>query len=725
MRPAYTWALLMAAVLADDQQDSKDPKARASTENGLAGGIAVEVSANGAANGAHDTAATFGASDLTIKPIEVRKRGGASTVFADRYYNLVKRVRDVQATVYNASDELHMPQIPLPQHVERKCEMYGQAPFRCHLLPQDEPCAAGRTAECAKPLGHLRPIGEQFRAVESIETHDVAAEGPLVQSRFFDSYLSQSRPVHIRGINKGSSAVLNPAMWTDHMLRQACSDQCMRSNETQVDGMEYEDKPFQVTVEAHNRIQNNDRGPQMRGLTFCDFLDAYQSDENEYYLIETISDGPLQALLPLVQLPSPYLCFALYRSVYSSKLYMSKGNTSSALHFDTHDNIIVQIDGQKDIWLWHPNESAALYMDHHDKYGLSPIHTDHVDLERFPEFAKSKPRLVPLKPGDAVYIPDGWWHCVVARAQRNLALTFEMNPYKDNAEHWPMHVRRHLGQAGIFWAEYHRTLTAMNTRFAAQRRSKVTGEPIQCKTPASPVTLAALNSMEFSGDPILEDPTDEAIQMMDNDCKGMQTICFNTRLPYEREASSLRAPVNAQLTRVEKVHEMLGLGEVNSVASALEGEWRSGVVEVSPKHEEYQVSPSALNASKLGRLLLQRVARVAWDADRSEGWNLLPGEFIDRVIGSDKSGIHLSRLHHHVYLKGSSIRNLNHHNPGSLVTVVISLSSLAEYEGGPFVVQEKVRMPNAPSLLQPPYLCFYLTLSHVCIPEWHHEPLSI
>ena len=60
---------------------------------------------------------------------------------------------------------------------------------------------------------------------------------------------------------------------------------------------------------------------------------------------------------------------------------MSAGNTTSSAHFDTHDNLLLQIDGEKEVLLWHPNESALLYSDHHDKWGLSPVNVDRVDLQ--------------------------------------------------------------------------------------------------------------------------------------------------------------------------------------------------------------------------------------------------------------------------------------------------------------------------------------------------------
>jgi hypothetical protein len=37
-----------------------------------------------------------------------------------------------------------------------------------------------------------------------------------------------------------------------------------------------------------------------------------------------------------------------------------------------------------------------------------------VDLKRFPLFLLSKPHKVIIEPGDALYIPNPWWHAVVA-----------------------------------------------------------------------------------------------------------------------------------------------------------------------------------------------------------------------------------------------------------------------------------------------------------------------
>ena len=47
-----------------------------------------------------------------------------------------------------------------------------------------------------------------------------------------------------------------------------------------------------------------------------------------------------------------------------------------------------------------------MYMDHHDKFGLSPINVDRVDLDRFPDFSTGRMYHARLEAGDALYIPD-------------------------------------------------------------------------------------------------------------------------------------------------------------------------------------------------------------------------------------------------------------------------------------------------------------------------------
>ena len=81
-------------------------------------------------------------------------------------------------------------------------------------------------------------------------------------------------------------------------------------------------------------------------------------------------------------------------------------NATSSLHFDTHDNLLMQIDGEKTVLLWPPSESVKFYMDYHDRWGLSPLSVDRVDLLQFPLFAHAKHGVVVhVKKGDVILIP--------------------------------------------------------------------------------------------------------------------------------------------------------------------------------------------------------------------------------------------------------------------------------------------------------------------------------
>ena len=56
------------------------------------------------------------------------------------------------------------------------------------------------------------------------------------------------------------------------------------------------------------------------------------------------------------------------------------------------------------------------------RYGLSPINVDRVDLQRFPKFAEARVEHVRLHPGDALYIPENYWH-VIKSTGRNSTRT--------------------------------------------------------------------------------------------------------------------------------------------------------------------------------------------------------------------------------------------------------------------------------------------------------------
>ena len=108
--------------------------------------------------------------------------------------------------------------------------------------------------------------------------------------------------------------------------------------------------------------------------------------------------------LELLLVPSVLRCGEIHEAVHDTRIWMSSGNTSSSLHFDTHENLMLQVEGSKRIVFWPPSQSHLTYMDSHNRFGLSPVNPDRVDLDRFPLFASMRHGMVAhLHKGDALF----------------------------------------------------------------------------------------------------------------------------------------------------------------------------------------------------------------------------------------------------------------------------------------------------------------------------------
>jgi hypothetical protein len=85
------------------------------------------------------------------------------------------------------------------------------------------------------------------------------------------------------------------------------------------------------------------------------------------------------------------------------------GQIVGGLHFDTPDNFLVQIYGRKRAVLVAPKHVRALRVlpDIPEKSGLSP---EEIESEGDGPLSRIERWRTTLDPGDALYIPRGWWH---------------------------------------------------------------------------------------------------------------------------------------------------------------------------------------------------------------------------------------------------------------------------------------------------------------------------
>ncbi|KAA8902039.1 hypothetical protein TRICI_005959 [Trichomonascus ciferrii] len=97
--------------------------------------------------------------------------------------------------------------------------------------------------------------------------------------------------------------------------------------------------------------------------------------------------------------------------------WLGPKNTVSPLHTDPHHNVFCQVVGYKHIRLYSPSQTQDMYPRGVEN-GIDMSNTSQVNLEsnervKFPNFPWDSDYLeTTLNPGDAVFIPKGWWHHV-------------------------------------------------------------------------------------------------------------------------------------------------------------------------------------------------------------------------------------------------------------------------------------------------------------------------
>lgn len=90
----------------------------------------------------------------------------------------------------------------------------------------------------------------------------------------------------------------------------------------------------------------------------------------------------------------------------------------TAWHRDWADNILTQLIGRKRVFLAAPHQADALYLQTapacqmNVEIDYSLVDPKQPDLKQFPRFAELRPLTVDLSPGEALFIPCGWFHTV-------------------------------------------------------------------------------------------------------------------------------------------------------------------------------------------------------------------------------------------------------------------------------------------------------------------------
>ena len=107
-------------------------------------------------------------------------------------------------------------------------------------------------------------------------------------------------------------------------------------------------------------------------------------------------------------------------------VWIGTGGTRTPLHFDSYDNLLVQIVGAKYVRLYDKNSSRQLYVSKNCSYGaqgnMSDVDCERENYEKHPLAKDCDYKEIVLLPGDCLFIPSHHWHYV-----RSLSTSISIN----------------------------------------------------------------------------------------------------------------------------------------------------------------------------------------------------------------------------------------------------------------------------------------------------------
>jgi len=168
-------------------------------------------------------------------------------------------------------------------------------------------------------------------------------------------------------------------------------------------------------------------------------------------LVERLEEGELCYLNQAALEQFPGLAEELELSVitpppiYSVNLWLG-GPTRSGLHYDSADNFLIQAFGTKEATLVSPRYGRALRLlaDAPSKSSLSPSELSGPSTGVFSRVPRWRGEVLP---GDALYIPRGWWHYLAS-----VDLSISVNVWHADRLEFKDHAEKILRAGPAVWA---------------------------------------------------------------------------------------------------------------------------------------------------------------------------------------------------------------------------------------------------------------------------------
>ncbi|MBO9518738.1 MAG: cupin-like domain-containing protein [Porphyrobacter sp.] len=286
----------------------------------------------------------------------------------------------------------------------RLAEFDGAAAFHRETPDRPPACPATELAQSPPETSDHDRLGAKYQWILSakerlraLAPRAIERKRGLSSDEFLVQHYAANHPVILDGELADWPAL---GKWTPDYLKQLIGPR-----EIEVQANRNPDPNFE-----RNMVDHCQRMP------FDQFIDGVTRPENgnDLYLTAYNSAANTVALEPLQQ-DLGFLDKVLSRESESphGMPWIGSANSFTPLHHDLTNNLLIQITGRKRVLLVAPDATPRLYNDYHVYSRVRDLAEPGV-VERFPALEGVHVHQVVLGPGDALFIPLGWWHQVTA-----------------------------------------------------------------------------------------------------------------------------------------------------------------------------------------------------------------------------------------------------------------------------------------------------------------------
>jgi ribosomal protein L16 Arg81 hydroxylase len=273
-----------------------------------------------------------------------------------------------------------------------------------------DPCyqAGDAMAQRLRKLQSLLSVTRELRELAPSQRFGrIERRSNLSREEFLDRYYSANCPVILLGLMNDWKA---RSRWTPDYLKTACGNEMVEI----MSGRE-SDPRYEVNSTAHKTT-----------CRFAEYVDMVSGSvrTNDFYLV---ANNNLLAREGMKCLYEDIVAFPEYMDPESRDgcvfFWFGPAGTVTPLHHDLLNIFMAQVRGRKRITLIAPDQTPSLYNDTSVFSEVDPVNPDY---ETFPLFRDVKATTFVLRPGEALFIPVGWWHHVEAL---DLSITVSMSNF--------------------------------------------------------------------------------------------------------------------------------------------------------------------------------------------------------------------------------------------------------------------------------------------------------